>query len=43
MSKTGVGVIGLGRNGSSFLPIYRDHPNADLVGISDLSPEKLSR
>ena len=43
MSKVGIGVIGLGRNGSSFLPIYKKHPNAELVGISDLNPENLAR
>ena len=43
MSKIGVGVIGLGRNGSSFLPIYAKHPDAELIGISDLIPENLAR
>ena len=43
MSKVGIGVIGLGRNGGSFLPIYKKHPNAELVGISDLNPENLAR
>jgi predicted dehydrogenase len=39
----GVGVIGLGRNGSAFLPIYARHPVAELVGVSDLSTGKLRR
>ena len=42
MSKIGVGVIGLGRNGRSFLRLYKEHPDAALVGISDLIPETLA-
>ena len=43
MSRIGVGIIGLGRNGGCFVPIYKRHPDANLVGICDLSPEKLER
>ncbi len=37
-----IGVIGLGMMGNTHLDVYANHPNAKIVAISDLDPERLS-
>lgn len=39
--KVRVGVIGLGRQVQGFLPLYKNHPNVELVAACDISEEKL--
>ncbi len=41
MSKVRVGVVGLGGNGSGHTKSYWHSPNAELVGICDLNPQRL--